>query len=62
MSADSKPRSIAERFWGASLKVFGGVVLLLLTLDLLAEVWPVLVVVGLATAAVAATVWWRRRW
>ena len=56
------PRSLAARFWRSCLYVFGGVVLLTWTVDLICRYWWALAAAG-AVAAVAAVVrWYLRRW
>lgn len=66
MMPSDTPPSIAWRFFRASLLILGGVVALWLALELLAQFWGwVLLVGGIALmlwcAVVAYRYWWGRR-
>lgn len=60
MSDKPEPRSIAEKFWTICLYLFGGVLLLVFTIELLKQIWWILLILALIGLAVAAIIWWRR--
>lgn len=61
MSDGGSPKSFAARFWSLCLYLFGGVILLMLTIELAKQIWWVFVVLGLVISAVAALRWWWKR-
>lgn len=65
MSDGTGRHSPVERFFRMSLLIFGGIVLLQLSLRILAEIWPWLAGTAVLIAGVAGLVWWlrnRRQW
>ena len=57
MSDNGKPASLAERFWRMSLYLFGGVILIILALELLKTIWWIF-----ALAAAVTACWFGIRW
>jgi 1,4-dihydroxy-2-naphthoate octaprenyltransferase len=58
--ADEPSRSTTQRFFRACLYILGGIVALGLALELLAQFWGWLLLIGVVSFAVAATYrWWR---
>lgn len=65
--AEQSPRSLVQRLLSACLMLLGCVVALWLALELLAQIWGWLLLVGAVVALVAAVVigyrvWRERRW
>jgi len=64
--ASNEPTSIAKRFLGFCLSILAGVVLLYLAVQLLAQFWGWLLLIGLIGAVIYAGVvivrWRRSRW
>lgn len=54
--------SLAARFWRSCLYLFGGVVLLAWTVNLICQYWWVVVVAGVIVAVGAGARWYLRRW
>ena len=61
MPDNSGPRSLAERFWKTCLLIFGGVILLVLTIELLKAIWWIFAIALAVIAVIWVTVWWWRR-
>lgn len=61
MPDESGPRSIAEKFWKTCLLLFGGVALLVLTIELIKSIWWILTIIAVVVAIAAALIWWWRR-
>lgn len=61
MPDNSGPRSLAERFWKTCLFIFGGVILLVLTIELLKAIWWILTIAIAVIAVIWVTAWWWRR-
>lgn len=65
MSDVTGKHSPVEKFFRMCLLVFGGIVLLQLSLQMLAEIWPWLVGIAVLAGVVAGLLWWlriRRQW
>ncbi|AWT26765.1 hypothetical protein Csp1_19970 [Corynebacterium provencense] len=65
MSDVTGKHSPVEKFFRMCLFVFGGIVLLQLSLQMLAEIWPWLVGIAVLVGLVAGLLWWlwiRRQW
>ena len=62
MSDNGGTRSLAARFWRNCLYLFGGVVLLTWTMNLICQYWWVVVVAGVIAAIVVGVRWYLRRW
>jgi hypothetical protein len=62
MSDGGGTRSLAVRFWRICLYLFGGVVLLTWTMNLICQYWWVVVVAGVIAAIVVGVRWYLRRW
>ena len=62
MSDNGGTRSLAVRFWRICLYLFGGVVLLTWTMNLICQYWWVVVVAGVIAAIVVGVRWYLRRW
>ena len=62
MSDGGGTRSRAVRFWRICLYLFGGVVLLTWTMNLICQYWWVVVVAGVIAAIVVGVRWYLRRW
>jgi len=61
MSDDTGPRSCAERFWRMCLSVFSGVVLLVLTIELITQYWLAFAIAMVVAIVIVIAVWWWRR-
>lgn len=61
MPDDSGPRSIAEKFWRTCLLLFGGVILLALTIELIKSIWWILALIALTVVIIGGLLWWWRR-
>lgn len=57
MTASSDPQSMISKFVTACLLILVGVVALTLALDLLAKIWPWLVLIAALVGAVAVAIW-----
>ena len=62
MSDGGGTRSLAVRFWRICLYLFGGVVLLTWTMNLICQYWWVVVVAGVIAAIVVGVRWYLLRW
>lgn len=65
MSDATGKHSPVEKFFRMCLLIFGGIVLLQLSLQMLAEIWPWLVGIAVLVGVIAALAWWlriRRQW
>lgn len=62
MSDGGGTRSLAVRFWRICLYLFGGVVLLTWTMNLICQYWWIVVVAGVIAAIVVGVRWYLRRW
>ena len=61
MPDNSGPRSLAERFWKTCLLIFGGVILMTLTIELVKAIWWILAISAAVTSVIWVAVWWWRR-
>ena len=61
MPDNSGPRSLAERFWKTCLLIFGGVILMTLTIELVKAIWWILAIAAVVTSVIWVAVWWWRR-
>lgn len=55
-------RSLAVRFWRSCLYLFGGVVLLAWTVNLICQYWWAAVMGSVIVAVVTGVRWYLRRW
>ena len=62
MSDNGGTRSLAARFWRSCLYLFGGVVLLTWTMNLICQDWWAIAVVGVIATTVAGVRRYLRRW
>lgn len=62
MSDGGGMRSLAARFWRSCLYLFGGVVLLTWTMNLICQYWWAIAVVGVIATTVAGVRRYLRRW
>lgn len=64
MSDNSGTRSVAVKFWRSCLYLFGGVALLVITIEMLKQIWWILLLVAMLVLGVVMVVrWWRySRW
>ena len=62
MSDGGGTRSLAVRFWRICLYLFGGVVLLTWTMNLICQYWWAIAVVGVIATTVVGVRWYLRRW
>lgn len=65
MSDATGKHSPVEKLFRMCLLIFGGIVLLQLSLQILAEIWPWLVGIAVFVGGVAGLLWWlriRRQW
>lgn len=62
MSDSGGMRSFVARFWRSCLYLFGGVVLLIWTMNLICQYWWAIAVVGVGGAVMAGVRWYLRRW
>lgn len=62
MSDGGSPKSLAARFWRMCLYLFGGVILLSLTIELIKQIWWVLFIgVLVALGIIVLRAWYRSR-
>lgn len=62
MPSDTGPRSLAEKFFRTCVFIFAGVILLALTVELIRQIWWILVLLALIVTTLAVAVsWWRHR-
>jgi len=60
MSDDSGKGSLVMKFWRMSLLIFGGVVLLVLAVELIKTIWWILALAAVISVGVGALIrWWR---
>jgi len=60
MSDDSGKGSLAMKFWRMSLLIFGGVVLLVLAVELIKTIWWILALAAVISVVVGGLIrWWR---
>lgn len=62
MQGDTGPRSLAEKFFRTCLYLCGGVIVLVLAIELLKTIWWILLIAAVVILLVSILVrWWRRR-
>lgn len=62
MSDGGNPKSLAAKFWRMCLYLFGGVILLTLTLELLKQIWwVILIVVLIVLVIIGLRLWYRSK-
>lgn len=61
MSDVTGKHSPVEKFFRMCLLAFGGIVLLQLSLQMLAEIWPWLVGIAVLVSVITGLLWWLRR-
>lgn len=62
MSNDGNPKSLAAKFWTMCLYLFGGVILLTLTIELIKQIWWVLLIgVLVVLGIIVLRAWYRSR-
>ena len=61
MSDELKPSSWPGRFLSGCLKIFVGVALLALAIDVAGRIWPILLGIAALIGGIWLLVWWLRR-
>ncbi|PPF44871.1 hypothetical protein C5B85_09030 [Pseudoclavibacter sp. AY1F1] len=61
MPDNTRPRSLAEKFWTTCLYVFGGVILLTLAIEVVKNIWVYLLIGAVIVLLITVGIWWWRR-
>lgn len=59
--SETPPTSPAKRIFQATLFLLGAAIALTLAIDLMAQIWPWLLLGSIGVAAIWIAIWWHRR-